>query len=547
MKIQSIKPQLTPLSVFWSEEAKTLRIPTIQRQFVWDAEDVRDLIDSIVNGYPIGAIIIWEPTSSFPSAPLAGKDEGDARRYVLDGQQRLTALSLMMHGGWLIERGNKTIRTSAISYVPETGRFYLSEKKGIDVSLIVKATMGDPDSLLELQRKYSAVFKSVIATVGQKIANYQLPMYILKTDSAHDDSAYERIAEIFTRANSAGVKIGNLEMFLSFFAAAFPRKDKDQIIALHEKLSDSFELDLEPLVRFVFSRMGMSQNQITKVSSFRRAIQGLKERYAGKPKEIGLILQRSATAIGVVLDLLRHNLGVASSQFVPSQNALLTLFDFAVARGFASAKDIPAKTRRRMQYWFLVASFNGIYSSSPNGKIEEDLGIIRASKGDFPLDALLKAMKDRPPRANSIDRSAVTDERYNVLRGRTGKEYLMLLDVLLHRNHATDWAGKDVASEDAAVHHIFPREFLKDGGERRDEYINCIGNLTFIDPSVNSEIGDTAPAEYFKDYRDSALFERHMISDDPKLWTFDTYEKFLDTRLKLLWAKTKEMLEELTS
>ncbi len=282
------------------------------------------------------------------------------------------------------------------------------------------------------------------------------------------------------------MKIGNLEMFLSFFAAAFPRKDKDQIIALHEKLSDSFELDLEPLVRFVFSRMGMSQNQITKVSSFRRAIQGLKERYAGKPKEIGLILQRSATAIGVVLDLLRHNLGVASSQFVPSQNALLTLFDFAVARGFASAKDIPAKTRRRMQYWFL-------------------------------------------------------------LRGRTGKEYLMLLDVLLHRNHATDWAGKDVASEDAAVHHIFPREFLKDGGERRDEYINCIGNLTFIDPSVNSEIGDTAPAEYFKDYRDSALFERHMISDDPKLWTFDTYEKFLDTRLKLLWAKTKEMLEELTS
>lgn len=70
MKIQSIKPQLTPLSTFWSEDAHTLRIPTIQRQFVWDSEDVRDLIDSIVNGYPVGAIIIWEPTSEFPSAPL---------------------------------------------------------------------------------------------------------------------------------------------------------------------------------------------------------------------------------------------------------------------------------------------------------------------------------------------------------------------------------------------------------------------------------------------------------------------------------------------
>lgn len=90
MKILAIKPQLTPLSTFWNEDAQTLRIPTIQRQFVWDAEDVRDLIDSIVNGYPIGAIIIWEPTTPFPSAPLIGKDDGDnqsprSRPYALPG------------------------------------------------------------------------------------------------------------------------------------------------------------------------------------------------------------------------------------------------------------------------------------------------------------------------------------------------------------------------------------------------------------------------------------------------------------------------------
>lgn len=105
MKILAVKPQLTPLGTFWNEEAHCLRIPTIQRQFVWDAEDVRDLIDSIVNGYPIGAIIIWEPTTEFPSAPLLGGDEKDTRRYVLDGQQRLTALSLLMNGGWQIQRG----------------------------------------------------------------------------------------------------------------------------------------------------------------------------------------------------------------------------------------------------------------------------------------------------------------------------------------------------------------------------------------------------------------------------------------------------------
>lgn len=545
MKIQSIKPQLTPLSTFWSEDARTLRIPTIQRQFVWDAEDVRDLIDSIVNGYPIGAIIIWEPTSAFPSAPLVGKDDTQSRRYVLDGQQRLTALSLMMTGGWQIDRGEKTIRTSAISYVPETGQFYLSEKKGIDVSLIVRAALADTDCLLKLQRDYRAVCKKVIDEVGRKIVNYQLPMYVLKTDSADDESAYEKIAEIFTRVNSAGVKIGNLEMFLSFFAAAFPRKEKDRIIALHEKLSASFELDLEPLVRFIFSRLGVSQNQLTKITSFRRAMRNLKERYGADTKEIGSVLSRVETCTAVVLDLLGKDLGMNSSQFMPSQNTLLPLFDFAFTREFDSVKDIPPRDRRHMLYWFLVGSFNGIYSSSANWKIEQDLALIREGNGSFPLDALLRAMKDRPPRANALNKADVTDERFNVLRGRTGKEYLMLLDVLLHRNDATDWAGKNVISENSAVHHIFPREFLKTNGETRDEYINCIGNLTLIDPSVNSEIGDTPPDEYFKDFKEPDLLHRHMIPDDSKLLKVENYEKFLDARLKLMWKQAMAMTEEL--
>ena len=99
---------------------------------------------------------------------------------MLDGQQRLTALSLMMNGGWKIERGNKTLRTSPISYVHETGKFYLSEKKGIDVSLIVRAALANTNALSKLQKEYTAVFKKVIDQVGRKIASYQLPIYVLK-------------------------------------------------------------------------------------------------------------------------------------------------------------------------------------------------------------------------------------------------------------------------------------------------------------------------------------------------------------------------------
>lgn len=547
MEIRSIKPQIMSLGQFYQEEASTLQIPSIQRQFVWDAEDIKDLLDSIINGYPIGAIIVWKPTAQFPSTPLIGKDSNaHARRYILDGQQRLTALMLVMNH-WEIQREGKTIRTPTISYVPETNRFYISGKKGIDVSLIVNAAQADVDSLVKLQKEHGLVFKKAIETVGKKIVNYQLPIYILESVSGDEEDTYEKIAEIFTRVNSAGVKIGNLEMFLSFFAAVFPKKEKDKIISMHEEFSASFELDLEPLIRFVFSRMGMNQNQITKVQSFRKAIHTLKEKYSKELKEITETLNNSETSVRTVLELLDSEFGISSTQFVPSQNVLIPLFDFTFQQGYCGTKDIPKSVKNKMLYWFLVASFNGAYSSAPNYKIDDDLRIIREGGKDFPIKELIKLMKNHPPYRNDIEKSSVVNVYSNVLRGRTGKEYLMLLDVLLYRKQATDWASKIVKSEKAAIHHIFPREYLKENGETKDEMINCLANLTFIDPDINSEISDNAPNAYLKEYvgKDESIFEKHMIPSEEKLWSIDNYEKFLEARAKLIWQNTSDLLDEL--
>jgi hypothetical protein len=542
MKIGSIKPQLIALREFFKTEATTLRIPSIQRQFVWDAEDIKELVDSIISGYPIGAVIIWEPTSSFPSAPLVGKDYKAGRRYVLDGQQRLTALMLIKNG-WQLQRGAKNIPATPISYVPDNRRLYLSSKRGIDLSLIVNATLGDAESLTTLQRSYPKSYKQAIDDVGEKIVNYQLPFYVLRSQSDKGDEGYERIAEIFTRVNSAGVKIGNLEMFLSFFAAAFAKEHKDRIISMHERFSEHFELDLEPIVRLVFSRMGLNQNQITKVQSFRKSLEKLKTRFAGQKREVGHILDRAELAILVTTKLLEEEFGASTTQYIPSQNALLPLFDAVLQYGYRATTEIPSKEKRNLLKWFLVASFNGSYSTSANHKLEEDLTTIRAAK-TFPVENLLAALNIRAPHRNRIEKNDVLDAYTNVLRGRTGKEYLMLLDVLLHRAKATDWSGKPMISEDSAVHHIFPREFLKEHGETREEMINCIANLTLISPSVNSEIGETPPDEYLTRFGEQVLRD-HLIPTTPKLWKFKSFDQFLEVRLKLIWSHTRSLLEEL--
>ena len=103
----------------------------------------------------------------------------------------------------------------------------------------------------------------------------------------------------------------------------------------------------------------------------------------------------------------------------------------------------------------------------------------------------------------------------------------------------------DVDSGKCDLHHIFPRELLKEA-EYEDELINNLGNLTFIDNEVNKALGDTAPKKYLKEYasRGESL-ERHMIPSDPKLWKIENFEKFLDAHLKLIWQKVAELQKEI--
>jgi uncharacterized protein YutE (UPF0331/DUF86 family) len=357
---------------------------------------------------------------------------------------------------------------------------------------------------------------------------------------------YEKIAEIFTRVNSAGVKIGNLEMFLSFFATAFPKEYKDSIIEMHDEFSETYQLDLEPLIRFIFSRMKLTQNQITKVASFKKSVQLLRDQFANQKREVGRILRQAHLAVQTVMTLLADDFGASTTQYIPSQSALLPLFDSAFQRGYERVSDIPAAERRKMLHWFVVASFNAIYSTSTNHKLETDLEIVRSSSTKFPLDDLLSAMRGRSPHRNVLEKSDIVEAYTNVLRGRSGKEYLMLLDILLHRGGATDWAGSPVVSERAAVHHIFPREFLKDNGETRDEYINCLGNLTLIAPGINSEIGDTPPNEYLSKF-DEDVLRRHFVPPNRNLWKFERFEDFLEARLRLMWKESADLIEELST
>src|SRR5574344_54996 len=78
-----------------------LRLPEIQRQYVWQSTRVRDLFDSLYRGYPSGSILMWETDESVPtkeSAIETNKSIFSGRKLLLDGQQRLTSLAAVLNG-----------------------------------------------------------------------------------------------------------------------------------------------------------------------------------------------------------------------------------------------------------------------------------------------------------------------------------------------------------------------------------------------------------------------------------------------------------------
>src|SRR5438105_12119945 len=89
-------------------ERGELRLPEMQRQYVWRATRVRDLLDSLYRGYPSGTILLWETDEDVPVRAFAIEQQDSTlrnTRLLLDGQQRLTSLAAVIRGKPVKVRG----------------------------------------------------------------------------------------------------------------------------------------------------------------------------------------------------------------------------------------------------------------------------------------------------------------------------------------------------------------------------------------------------------------------------------------------------------
>jgi len=116
MKTQkySVNQHLIETILSWVKSDE-IAIPEIQRPFVWDATKVRDLMDSLYQGYPIGYLIAWRN----PNVKLKDGATAEGKKILIDGQQRVTALTAAILGDYVINKDYKRvkIKIAAVSAV----------------------------------------------------------------------------------------------------------------------------------------------------------------------------------------------------------------------------------------------------------------------------------------------------------------------------------------------------------------------------------------------------------------------------------------------
>src|SRR5215475_5079264 len=209
-------------------ERGELRLPEMQRQYVWRSTRVRDLLDSLYRGYPSGAILLWETDEVVPLQEFAIMQQHNpyhSTRLLLDGQQRLTSLAAVIRGQPVTVRGRQ--RPSELLF---------NLKHPDELAVVTEVNENDDDDDLsedevdstedELQRRFDRM-TFVVAT--RKLA--QLPHWV-------------KVSEIFVRVNSLGAKLRSSDLALAQITAKWRHSLKTFQVFQQQCAKRGFDLDL---------------------------------------------------------------------------------------------------------------------------------------------------------------------------------------------------------------------------------------------------------------------------------------------------------------
>lgn len=594
MQKYSVNQHLIETVLAWVNSGE-IAIPEIQRPFVWNSSKVRDLMDSLYKGYPVGYIIAWRN----PNVRLKDGSISEGKKVLIDGQQRITALAAAILGQYVINKNYKRIKIK-IAFNPVEERFevqnpaILKDKTWLpEISHTVNGDLFEiADSYFELNPD---VDKKKVRNALRNLVN--IPKKQIGLIELTHDLDIETVTEIFIRINSKGVVLSQADFAMSKIAAdtenkgnvlrkaidyfchlaiapefyahivdndpEFIKTDFFQKIAwLKSETEDLYDPTYNDLIRVAFT----SQFNRGRLSDLVSLLSGRNFEARTYEDEIAVeSFQKLRAGVHHFINetnfkrflMIIKSAGFISPKLIRSKNALN--FAYIVYLKLKEMEVNSVAIESYVRKWFVYSILTRRYSGSPESTFDFDIKQISqrsmeeylAEKEEGELsDAFWKASLPQ-----SLDTSVASSPYFHVFLAaqvKANDKGFLSRDVLVG----------DLISLRGDIHHLFPRDYLKKNGLSRGQY-NQIANYVYMQSEVNIKVGNKPPRVYFEQIRqqmreeerlwsgisteDDLLYnlERNCVPSEIMEMEIEDYPDFLQTRRKLMSRKIKEYYHSL--
>jgi hypothetical protein len=592
----SVTPHPIETLLTWVKSGE-IAIPEIQRPFVWEAIKVRNLLDSLYQGYPVGYLIAWRN----PTVKLKDGTSSAGKRILIDGQQRVTALMAALLRREVLTKDYNTVRIR-IAFHPQEERFEVANPAiRKDVAWIADvADVFSPDaSPTELtdtysdknpdadRRKVSRILEKLRKIINNHVGVIELA----------DDLDIETVTEIFIRVNSAGTELSQADFAMSKIAVNetyggnllrkaidyfchlavapefLPQIEKsDKTFAESEFLprmrwlkdtnDDIYDPTYTDMLRVAFTTefgRGKLQDLVALISGrnfeTKQFEEAIAEESFGKLKS-GILAFIGQTHFERLTMILR-SAGFVTSSLIGGRNAVNFAY-IVYLRGRAeslAASDLEQLVRR----WYAMSILTGRYTGSPETAFDFDIRQIEAHGLVTYIEAVIENELPDSFWTGMLPQLMVTSSSsspyflaYEAAQVKLGDKGFLsrditVLDLLLNRSD---------------LHHVYPKKHLKSQGLSRGRY-NQIANFVVAQSEINIAIGDKPPERYFGDLRDQcnggkkkyggiteiselrANLEMSCIPSSMMEAEIPAYDEFLEERRKLMALKIKRWFESL--
>ena len=589
MQKYAVNQHLIETLLAWVNSGE-IAIPEIQRPFVWDSSKVRDLIDSLYHGYPIGYVIAWRN----PNVRLKDGSLSEGKKILIDGQQRVTALTAAILGHYVVNKTYERIKIK-IAFHPIEERFevqnpaILKDKTWLpDIS---QAINGD---LFEIAANYFELNPSVDRKkVQHSFSNLMnIPRKQIGIIELAADLDIETVTEIFIRINSKGVVLSQADFAMSKIASNTEYKGNElrkaidyfchlciapeffkNIIEHDEEFAktdffqkmqwlrteneDLYDPDYNDLIRVAFTTQfnrGRLSDLVSLLSGRNFETRTFEATIAEKSFETlkaGVTKFINETNFKRFLMIIK-SAGFISPKLIRSQNAIN--FAYILYLKLKELNINAVSIEHYVRRWFVFSILTGRYSGSPESLFDFDIKQI----SQRPFDEYLKEKEEgelsdafwNASLPQSLDTSVASSPYFHVFLAsqvKANDKGFLSADVLV----------SDLISLRGDIHHLFPKDYLKRHGLDRSKY-NQIANYVYMQSEINIKVGNKPPKEYLEVIKSQMLTGNQLvsgISNEQQLlanlkmngvpleiqqMNVDDYHAFLILRRKLMATKIRD-------